>query len=339
MEQSIFQSRQPLVSVVVPIYNVEKYIERCINSILSQSYKNIQLILVDDGSTDNSGKIIEKYNNRAIIIHQHNLGQSAARNTGVSYATGKYLMYVDSDDYISQGTILTLVKKMETSSYDMCCFRGYSKDNRGQLYNIGRDFSVSEFDKNSDIVKDGLLGKNIKTSVCSKIFLLSMIRDNNITFLEGVINEDYLYTNIVILYAQRVAFVNQPFYYVERRQNSTSRNFKDENITTIVHHYHYLLKVYSEHGKLDQFKEFLYCQYLIGNLFTLYTIAYNVKKYIDFLYFHNLVDKKDFYNRTAKSALLLKGKIYPIIYSLCKFPKLFYITVKVAKIFGLKSYV
>lgn len=331
--------KQPLVSVVIPIYNVEAFVKRCVDSILKQTYQNIQIILVDDGSTDSSGDIIQQYKDRAIIVKQKNKGLSAARNAGVSYANGKYLMYVDSDDYLNSDAVATLVERMELTSSDICCFRAYTKDKNGRLYNIGNDFTVSNICNNYDIVRDALLGINIKTTVTSKMYLLSIIRENNITFLDGVINEDYIYMSQVVLYVKKASFINTPFYYVERRPSSISRSFKDINITTIVHHYKYLREIYAKSGKLEQFERFLYCQYLIANLFALYTIAYNINKFSSFLHFYHLIDKEEFNRKTAKSTLLLKGRLYPILYSIYRIPILFYITVKIAKKSGLMSYV
>ena len=94
-----------MISVIVPVYNVEKYIRRCIESILIQEYRNFELILVDDGSTDSSGDICEEYakdNNRITVIHQENKGLSGARNTGISNAKGEWVVFIDSDDYISK---------------------------------------------------------------------------------------------------------------------------------------------------------------------------------------------------------------------------------------------
>ena len=121
----------PLISIIVPVYNVEKYLSRCIESILSQSYKNLELILVDDGSTDLSYEICKKYkaeDNRVIITNQKNAGSSVARNTGLSYAKGEFIGFVDSDDWVLPNMFdvmiskalkhkLNIVERVETNSF------------------------------------------------------------------------------------------------------------------------------------------------------------------------------------------------------------------------------
>ena len=107
-----------LISIIVPVYNVEKYVEKCINSIINQTYKNLQIILVDDGSKDNSGKICDEFklkDNRIEVIHKNNGGLSDARNAGLKLAKGDYIGFVDSDDYIEADmyeTLYNLIKKI-----------------------------------------------------------------------------------------------------------------------------------------------------------------------------------------------------------------------------------
>lgn len=110
-----------MISVIVPIYNVDKYLPACIESILNQTYKDLEILLIDDGSTDNSGKICDKYarqDNRCIVIHQPNKGVSEARNTGLNHATGKYISFIDGDDYIHPQMIEILYNEIRKGNYD-----------------------------------------------------------------------------------------------------------------------------------------------------------------------------------------------------------------------------
>ena len=103
------------VSIIVPVYNVEKYVERCIESIIKQSYKNLEIILIDDGSKDNSGKICDEYaekDNRIKVIHKKNGGLSDARNTGLNIADGEYICFIDSDDYIHKDLVKDNLEKL-----------------------------------------------------------------------------------------------------------------------------------------------------------------------------------------------------------------------------------
>lgn len=108
--------KDDLISVIVPVYNVEKYLRKCIDSILCQTYKNFEIILIDDGSSDNSGKICDEYLNRderISVFHKKNQGLSEARNTGIKKAKGKYLTFVDSDDFINEEYILNLYDNLK----------------------------------------------------------------------------------------------------------------------------------------------------------------------------------------------------------------------------------
>ena len=124
----------PLVSIIVPVYNVEAYIERCLDSITNQSYNNIELIIIDDGSTDRSSEIIKKYTDSAIIITQKNKGQASARNSGLRKAHGKYICFVDSDDYLFVDAISTLVYNIERYNTDMVCALAATQDVKGKIF-------------------------------------------------------------------------------------------------------------------------------------------------------------------------------------------------------------
>ena len=103
-----------LISIIVPVYNVEKYLEKCVKTLMEQSYKNIEIILVDDGSTDSSGKLVDRLANndaRITVVHKKNAGLGMARNTGLDYATGKYVAFIDSDDY----TDVNMIQKLHNA--------------------------------------------------------------------------------------------------------------------------------------------------------------------------------------------------------------------------------
>ena len=121
------------VSIIVPVYNVEKYIEKCLNSLISQSYRNIEIILIDDGSKDNSGKICDKYKKkdpRIKVIHKENAGVSEARNSGIQKATGKYLCFVDADDFVMNDYIKYLHKLIAINCSDIAvCAKMFSNIN------------------------------------------------------------------------------------------------------------------------------------------------------------------------------------------------------------------
>lgn len=127
------------VSIIVPIYNVQKYIYKCIDSILSQTYKNLEIILVDDGSPDNCGKICDEYaskDNRIIVVHTKNGGLSAARNVGLNKSTGNFIIFVDSDDYLENSAIEDCLNYIKTNNCDILIFNWYNVYLNNQLMYI-----------------------------------------------------------------------------------------------------------------------------------------------------------------------------------------------------------
>lgn len=159
-----------LISVVIPVYNVEKYLNRCIDSVLKQTYKNIEIILIDDGSTDRSGKICDEYNkkdNRIIVIHQKNQGLSSARNNGLMKLKGKFVCFIDSDDFVETDYIESMYNNLIDNKVDMACCgyayfyengkieeinygnieKKYSKDEAQEYLNIIGYFNVATWNK------------------------------------------------------------------------------------------------------------------------------------------------------------------------------------------------
>lgn len=135
---------EKLLSVIVPVYKVEPYLHRCVDSIRNQTYKNLQIILVDDGSPDNCGKICDEYaelDARIIVVHQKNRGLSGARNTGLRYAKGEYVAFVDSDDWIGSDMYRTLVGVMEAYNLDMarCGIIETNREGEKRILNWGGD--------------------------------------------------------------------------------------------------------------------------------------------------------------------------------------------------------
>ena len=326
--------KNPLVSIIVPVYNVEQYIRRCIDSILNQSYKNIELIIVDDGSTDSSPQIIKEYIDKAIIVTQRNKGQAAARNTGLSHATGDFLCFVDSDDYLYQDAISVLMQRLNDSNADLICGLADTSNKKGKKFSVIKKFSIKTLSKKDDIIKTTLLINNIKSSVCAKLYRSSIILNNKCFFTEGKINEDNTFTCKLSTYLNAVSFVNIPIYYIEQRPSSTSRNFKDTNIAVCYDNYLELINFYKT-KQLDYYIPYINCNYIVYVLYTLSGIAYFSKDYQSFYHLYTLLDSS-YFKDDIYSCLKLKGKIYSIVYSISKHPKLFYYIIKCARLCGYK---
>lgn len=188
------------LSIIIPVYNVEKYIERCINSILSQNYTNFELILVDDGSTDSSGTILDKYaklDERIKVFHQINQGQSAARNKGLDVAQGIYLTFIDADDYLIDPNIYVKCIKLleEDEQIDIVQFSYARVDTKDQLLGVNKCSSllyknVQDFFCNiENISLDSI--SSIKDLVWNKVYRSNVI--GNIRFMPNVDFEDAIF--------------------------------------------------------------------------------------------------------------------------------------------------
>lgn len=227
------------LSVIIPIYNVEKYLEACLNSIVNQTLKEIEVICVNDGSTDSSNEIINKYatkyNNIKVINHEKNFGQSIARNNGFEAATGKYIYFLDSDDYLNDLNALEILfNNCEINELDIALFDSdiIYEDN----YN-GYENDIKEYFKYANQCNKKYLGTNLisgtklfntlvehncyRQNVCFRIYKREFLKNINLKFYENIIYEDILYSIIADIKAKRVKYINKSFYVYIKRNNST----------------------------------------------------------------------------------------------------------------------
>lgn len=211
-----------LISVIVPIYNTEKYLDRCIQSILSQTYTNLEIILIDDGSTDSSSSICARYaclDQRVKVIHKANGGQGSARNVGLSVSKGEYIGFVDSDDWIESTMYETLLhgcidkKGIAFVGVDEVTEAG-QKLLKVKLFD--GVVSTEEFLRNILIYRGGV-------SVCSKLFPKAII--GTLRFNEVKLNEDALFVVDLIKRAEYVSYISVVGYHYFRRSGSSSRQF------------------------------------------------------------------------------------------------------------------
>ena len=211
-------NHQPLLSVVIPVYNVEKYLQECIDSVLGQTYTDYEIILVDDGSTDSSGRICDDYltaDTRIQVIHQENGGLSAARNTGLRAARGKFVYFLDSDDYIEACTLEHLTALAEAEQADVVFFDGFVFFDECK-----EDDSVSRYvQKKQYTTKSGrtmlaelLDNDEYRTPVQLMLFRRSYLTEHSLWFLDGIIHEDELFTFLVYNADGRVAHCHEQLY-------------------------------------------------------------------------------------------------------------------------------
>lgn len=212
------------VSVIVPAYNVEKYIHRCVESILKQSYRNFELILVDDGSTDHSGRICDEYekkDNRIRVIHQKNAGLSGARNTGIHYSTGDFLFFVDSDDYVSHYLLEKVLAVFAKSEADMIQFNGQS------VYGTKLDglfgYYIPRYMDNTEFLRNWfLLGED--SHACKRAYRRSSYP--NLTFPLGLSFEDLYINTSSLLQAKKLCAIPDVLYYYENEEHGSITQIK-----------------------------------------------------------------------------------------------------------------
>ncbi len=213
--------KKKLVSIIVPVYNVEKYIEECLDSIVSQTYKYLEIILIDDGSRDGSGKIADTYackDVRIKVIHQNNSGVSSARNTGIDTATGDYVCFVDSDDYIRKDFIENLVADMTKYHVDIVT----TTTNKTKLYPID-DSGVDEIEVLDAIEALVLMyyGKLEKSENGVQMFKAELLKENNITYDNGkIVCEDFDFFAQALLVSSKIAVDYRKMYYYRPNPNS-----------------------------------------------------------------------------------------------------------------------
>lgn len=223
----------PLISVIVPVYNVERYIEQCINSIANQTYRNLEIILVDDGSVDKSGEICDRYEKddiRIKVIHQLNAGVGAARNKGIELANGEYIAFVDGDDYIDATMYEDLATAIGDAPIAFCRFKHEYK-HKSQYYHeeyllslTDRPFDYRYYtDENgSHIEGDYLYCSRVFGSVWRSLFRRKIIRDNNICFSTKLkIAEDRLFLLEYVKYCKKAVVIDSYLYHY-RMSNEAS---------------------------------------------------------------------------------------------------------------------
>lgn len=213
------------VSVIIPVYNVEKYLKKCIDSVINQTYKNLEIILVDDGSPDNCPAICDGYakiDNRVKVIHKQNGGQGEARNYGIETAEGEYVLFVDSDDYIAHDTVEILVNKAKKYDVDMVIFDYIAVDDQqNTVYESCLKFqreSIYNSKENKEIVISN-------PSPVTQLYKKNIFDDPEMRFASHVIYEDLRLMPKLFQKAKGIVYADsKPLYYYLQRSNSSMRN-------------------------------------------------------------------------------------------------------------------
>ncbi len=238
-----------LISVIVPVYNAAAYIERCVKSIQNQTYTNFELILVNDGSADNSLEIcktLSTQDERIVVLDRPNGGASAARNMGLEKMRGQYVVFADSDDYVSPSYLENLYLAAKQGEYDIVqCNLESTLDMDKRLRTVVyRQTDVEEVTK-----KQALNGRKYKVSVCGKIYCSYIFKD--FRFQEGIIYEDDASYYIFVDRAHKLAILNETLYFYYMSENSVMRNDKKDKSSAFIGIYEDRIRYFKERGEKE----------------------------------------------------------------------------------------
>ena len=266
-----------LISVIIPVYNVEKYLRECVDSVLSQSYENFEIILVDDGSTDNSGKICDEYAekyDKITVVHKENGGLSDARNKGLSLAQGEYIYFLDSDDFIVPEAFEELVSAIIRTNADFVFFDSLSFEDEGRDYDIEqryirkKDYGTQKGEK---ILLETLRNKDYHSAVPLCFIKKQMFNKPDLQFVSGIYYEDSIFTYNLFMSAENVAHCSKAYYH--RRYRSASIMTAKKNtkyFDSICRVYESVLEFSQKENKMDSTVAKIYVARCAFNVFNNY---------------------------------------------------------------------
>lgn len=219
------------VSIIVPVYNVEKYLKECLESILEQNFTDYEIICIDDASTDHSENILatykKRYNNLSVIRHTENMGLSAARNTGLKYAVGEYVWFVDSDDMIAPSTLKKIYYIAKENSVDIVYFdmlRINEEDYKKNLFIKTLSEECNAICTGKDFFCQLVENHKIGLEVCRQFIRREFLIKQNIVFYEGILHEDEIFSFLCMMNAEKVVGVNGKYYIYRQRKGSIMHN-------------------------------------------------------------------------------------------------------------------
>ena len=290
------------ISVIIPVYNVEKYLKQCLESILEQTYKNLEIILIDDGTKDSSGVICDDYakkDNRIKVIHQKNMGLSGARNTGLKNSTGNLITFVDSDDFIDNKMFETMLLSIKENDADIVeCGTIFCDENGNYI----KDNTLNEVKiyKNEYQIKELLMNKDITTTSWGKLYKKKLFI--NFEFPMGKYHEDAFTTYKLLHLSKKTIILNRGFYHYRQVNGSImNSNFSLKHLDAIeaaIERSKFIEKYYPKYKRYDYAN-----------------IVYSCCKVYERIILSNFYDKKIIKNLQK---LIRKYLIYFLIYSKSK---------------------
>lgn len=240
---------KPKISIIVPVYNVEKYLDRCVQALIHQSLKEIEIILVDDQSPDNCPEMCDEYaknDPRIRVIHKKNEGLGMARNTGIEAAQGDFISFIDSDDFVDNKTYETVYNKAIEKKLDTCFFRFCRYFDNGKTEqvkdSVEEDYFLNAEDRKLFLLEmvgpkaSYRLPEKYSMSACKAIYSLQLIKENNIRFVSerAVASEDLIFHLDYIPTAKRIGYLPYAFYYYFVNTNSITTTYSEEKYLRLI---------------------------------------------------------------------------------------------------------
>lgn len=244
------------LSIIIPLYNVEQYIGNCVESIANQTFADYEAIFVDDGCTDSSAIIVEELATKKGVpfklIHQSNQGLSAARNTGLKEASGKYIMFLDSDDWIEPNALSTLAKNI--NGEDLICFSGRRYFEDSGSFEEADMLEKRGYETGWEYYSENALKHRNFAFVCTvlRAYRRQYLLSNNLLFKPGIKHEDNLYTPLACYYAKKVKVIPEVLYNYRIRGNSIMTSRGLQNRKDIIHIANTLAIFFIKHPEIDK---------------------------------------------------------------------------------------
>lgn len=279
-------TNQPDISIIIPIYNVEKYLPRCIESAINQTHKNIEIILVDDGSPDKCGQIADEYakkDDRITVIHQENKWLSGARNSGLKIANGKYVVFVDSDDYMREDMCELLFTRMEKTNVDFCSYNSRYMKEDGSLIRINTLIFEPDYIYKGDEIKqfyNTLITSNAINSTVRRMYNRDFLIQNNLFFEESIrLAEDYEYALRLFPCVRSFTYLDDAVYLSIRNTSSITQSHDEYIVDKLIELYNYRESFIKRNGLYNEKNEQLSAEFFIDSLIRkLYIFLGNPKR-------------------------------------------------------------
>lgn len=262
--------KNELISIIIPVYNSEKYINKCINSIINQSYKNIEIILINDGSTDKSGEICDYYSrvdSRIIVKHKKNEGATIARNIGLKNSNGKYVTFVDSDDWIDKDYILNMVNIIIDKNCDLViCNNKEVYITKEEIKYIDRKLDFKGKINICEKLEPNLFINGLVHPCWGKLYRMDLIKNNNLNFTNIKLSEDTVFNLQYLKLCKLIYMLEDSLYFYAHYDNHcsiTSKAYEDifENYLVVHEQFNKYIDRYKDNEYEEVINKTMYAQY------------------------------------------------------------------------------